>query len=226
MKKIFVAILGFAAIGSISSCKKDDNSSPTTAKVMFYNGSIGTNNIDGTVNAAKVSSATNIAFLNKTGYVDVATGAVSVGYLLTATQTTLVNFAQNLSVGKYYSAFCGGIVNAPTLVFTTDDLTSPTSGNAKIRLVNLSPDSLNEAMYIGTNNTPLIQNVSAQTASAFSETPAGTVKITLQDPSKPTQQVTLNNQNLASGKIYTIVLTGTATGIGTAALTPNVVNNN
>ncbi|PZF73017.1 DUF4397 domain-containing protein [Taibaiella soli] len=226
MKKILVAILGFAAIGTVSSCKKDDNSTPTTAKMMFFNGTVAAANVDGTINSAKVSSASNIAYLNKTGYVDVATGGVSVGYLLTITQTSLVNNAENLAVSKYYSAFAGGIVTKPSLVFTSDDLSAPSANMAKIRLVNLSPDSLNEAMYIGTNNNPIVQNVGPQTASDFSETAAGTVKITLQDPSKPTQQVTIASQNLAAGKIYTIVLTGSAVSTGNSVLTANVVNNN
>lgn len=226
MKKIIVAILSIATIGTIASCKKSDDSSPTTARMMFFNGTIAASGIDATVNSTKVSGATNIAFLNKTGYIDVPVGSVPVGYLLNTTQTNLISSPQNLTAGANYSAFAGGIITTPSLVFTSDDLTAPSSGNAKIRLINLSPDGLNENVYIGSNNTALISGVAAQTGSAFAETSAGTVKITVQDPTKPTQQVALNSQPLASGKIYTIILTGSSVSSGTSALSLTVLNNN
>lgn len=226
MKKVLVAILGFAAIGTISSCKKNDDSSPTTSRVLFMNGAINGPALDAMASNAKVSGATGLTFLNKSGYVNITSGnGTNLAFAVSSTGTNFASTTQNLTVGANYSAFVGGdAFNSPQFVFTSDDLTAPSSGNAKVRFVNLSPSLLNETIYVG--SVKIDSNIAYKGVTGFVPVPAGTANVIIQDPNDPPHQVTMSNQNFASGKIYTIVLTGATTGTGTAALTGTMVNNN
>jgi hypothetical protein len=226
MKKIIVAILGIATIGTIASCKKNDDSSPTTAKIMFMNGAINAPALDVTANNAKVSGATGLNFLNKSGYVDVTAGtSVSLAYLISSSSTNLTGASQSITAGKNYSAYAGGdAFSNPSFVFTADDLTAPPSGSAKVRFVHLSPSSLNESIFVG--SVKIDSNITYKQVTPFIQVPAGPATVIIQDPQDPPHQVTMANQQFNSGKIYTIVLTGITTGTGTAVLTGTLVNNN
>jgi len=228
MKKAFLALSVLAVIIAFTACKKTNSTPANTANVMFVNGCAGTNNVDVSVNNAKLTSASNLAFLKNSGYQSVTSGtAVPVAFSLTATGTPLINATESLTTNAHYSVFAGGLVSgtSTSLVFSADDLTAPASGMAKVRFVNLSSDNLNVSCYVG---TPKIDsNVSLGTVTPFFSITAATgVNVLFQDPAFPTKLAQLATQNFSSGKIYTIMLTGTYTGSLTSVLTLTVINNN
>lgn len=222
MRKVIVASLAFALLG-MAACKKNDSTPSNSASVMFVNGTAGADNVDATSNGTKVQSANNIAFLKGSGYQSVTAGSQTVSFQLTSLGTSLKSATANFAAGAHYSVFAGGIITSPSIVITTDDLSAPPSGMAKIRFINLSNDSLSETANLGT--TAFATGITSQSSSSFTNVAAGSYTIKAGDPANISTVVSVAQQIDAS-KIYTVILTGTLSGSGTAGLTLTVFKNN
>jgi len=226
MRNIFLPLSVLSVALFFSACNKDNSSPANTANVMFVNACNGSTNIEVKVNGSVVSAASNLAYFSYSGYQSVTSGTgVAVNFYLTALGTPLVSGSPSFTTGSNYSVFAGGIVTSPTFVMASDDLSAPTSGYSKVRFINLSSDTLNESFYIA--GLKLDSNVTMGTCTLFFEVAANTsAAVLIQDPLQPTKLAQIASQAFVSGKIYTIMLSGTSTGTGTAILTPTVINNN
>ena len=222
MKNIVLAFAAVTAL-SIASCKKEDKAPSNSASVMFVNGSAGTDKVYVSSNGATIQSATNIAFLKNTGYQYVTAGTNNITYYLSNIGTPLKAATTSFAANAHYSVFAGGIITSPSMVIITDDLTAPAAGKAKVRFVNLSNDTLSEAVTVGTIS--IATGITANTYSSFTEVASGSYTIKAGDPSDISTVVTTGPQQLDAGKSYTIMLTGTMAGSGTSALTLTIINN-
>ena len=225
MKNIILSlsILSFFAIGS---CKKSSPAPANTANVMFVNGCAGVANVDVSANSTKVAAATNLAFMKNSGYQNITAGTDSITFVLTSTGTPLKTNTSSYTANSHYSVFIGGLVTGPSAVVLSDDLSAPASGKAKIRFVNLSNDALSVTANAGT--IAFATGINAQTSSSFTEIASGAYSIKAGDPANISTVVTLGTSTtqLSSGKIYTVMLTGTLTGTGPSSLTLTLINNN
>lgn len=215
--------LSVLALVSFAACKKSDSTPSNSASVMFVNGTAGTTNVDVTANSTKVQSGTNLAFLKGSGYQSVTAGSQNIAFVITSLGTPLKSTTTSFTAGSHYSVFAGGIITNPSIVITTDDLTAPASGSAKIRFVNLSNDSLSETANVG--STAFATNITSQTASSFTTVTPGSYTIKAGDPANISTVVSVAQQ-IDAGKIYTVILTGTLSGSGASGLTLTVFNNN
>lgn len=222
MRRILLVIAAIAV--GFTGCKKKDNSAPTTASVMFVNGCAGTTGIDVAVNS--VSQVGNLSFLKNSGYKQINAGtSVSINFALTNLGTPLTSSTESLAVGAHYSAFAAGLITGSSFVLTTDDLTAPAAGMVKVRFINLSSDTLSTSCYIAA--TKLYSDIGYKTCTPFKEIAAVSgVKVAMIDQTVLTSSGDLTGQNLSSGKIYTFMLTGSAKGTGTSALTLTMISNN
>ncbi len=229
MRRTLLAILTIALAFTLPSCKKKDPQPSNNAYLMFVHGCAGGAtpiNVDGRVNNATIANAGNKAFLQNSGYQSVSSGSVNIGFFVSGL-SELKSAAENLAAGGHYTAFAGGSVLSPTFVFTTDDMTVPASGNAKIRFVNLSNDTVHMDAFV--QSAKIGSSVASQQVTAFTEVFAGTYEIRAGDPANFGSVVTLNNgtTSLGAGKIYTLMLTGTSSATtGTSKLTLTLINNN
>ena len=224
MKKVILQLAVLAA--GIVGCTKNNNGPSNQASVMYVNGCAGTTDIYAQANGITVNGATSLAFLSNSGYQNVTAGStVPMQFILNNLGTPLCNGSPDITAGDHYSVFAGGLVTGPTFVVTTDNFLSLPSGNAAVRFINLSNDTLNESFYVGSQK--LDSNVSDGTYSQFAEISATNgVQVLVQDPSKPTQIAVLYNQAFLAGKNYTVILTGTSSGSGASALALTVIDNN
>ncbi len=228
MKKTLIIALSAIMALTFTNCKKKDNGPSNTASVMFVNGCAGATSLQVTANSANVNNATNLSLFGTSGYQNVtATTTENLAFVVPGINSTLAGGSVSLIVGGHYSAFAGGLSTNGKFVFTTDDLTAPTSGMAKIRLVNLSPDNLSIALNLGP--TVIDSGVASTGYTAFSNVTAGNYKITVGDNSSSLtlgSVISLTGQQLSAGKIYTLIYTGTSTGTGTGGYTLTVLTNN
>ena len=224
MKKIWILSVATLITLSFSNCKKSNNGPSTTASVMFVNGAAGTTTLTGEANTASVSNAASVSFLGNSGYQNVTQGSETLSFVIPGINTTLASGTETLTAGAHYSAFAGGLSTNGKFVFTTDDLTAPASGMAKLRVVNLSPDALSLTTYV--DNAAVDSGVSSASYSQFFSVAAGSHKLTVGDGSAIISLVVLNSQQLSAGKIYTLIYTGTGTGTGTAGYTITLIGNN
>lgn len=228
--KIFLSFSAIVCIVAFGACKKSTPAPANNAMVMFVNGCTAqtTTNLDGKLGGTAVSGATNIAYNKNSGYKTVtANASAALSFGITGLGSTLVSDpgTENLAVNGHYTVYAGGISSTPSFVFSTDDLTAPASGNARIRFVNLCADNLNVSCYVGASKVD--SNVAYKTCTPFFEVPASTGKVAMIDQVVLTNSAEILSQSLSSGKIYTFIFTGTATATTTAAaLTLSVIANN
>ena len=229
MKKALLSLTILAVVFTFPACKKKDNPAPTTAGIMFVHGCAAGStpiNLDAKANNVAVVNASNKPFLQNSGYQNVTAGTgVNLSFFVTGL-SLLTSASENLTVGAHYTAFAGGTVLAPTFVFTTDDLNAPTSGNAKIRFVNLTNDTLHITANVQSN--VIATGVNSKGVSPFVEVAAGTYSIKAGDPANLGSVVILGSgsQQLGAGKIYTLMLTGALSGSGTSGLMLTLITNN
>ena len=227
MKKLVLAFsVPFVAV-VFSGCSKKNNGPSNAASVMFVNGCNGTTNIDTKVGNNKLNAASNMAYLNNSGYQTITAGsAVNINFYLTTFGTPLTNGSPAITANTHNTVFVGGLITGPSFVITSDDLTAPASGNAKVRFINLSSDNLNESFSVGTK---LDSNIGYTVCTPYREIPATTsIGVSVVDPAHvvPNYLAQLSNQAFGAGRIYTIMLTGTSAGSGTTVLKLTVINNN
>jgi len=229
MKKALLSLSVLTVMFAFAACKKNNPAPANTASVMYVNGCAGASNVDVSVNGTKLASASNLAFSKNSGYQSVTLNptTTSIAYALTATGTPLVNGTETLTVNGHYTAFAGGLVTgtSTSFVFTSDDLTAPASGMAKVRFVNLSSDNLNLNCFIGSQKIDSGVTMGSVTP-FFSVTATTSATLLLQDPANPTKLAQLTAQTYSAGKIYTVMLTGTSTGTLTSALMLTTISNN
>ena len=224
MRKIFLPVLVLAVAAIFSGCTKNKTGPNTNASVMFVNGCAGASGIYAKVNGNNVGPG-NIGFFNNSGYQTMTAGTENISfYLLSSGSATLLSSGSpTFTAGGHYSIFIGGIITAPTFTTVSDDLTAPATGNAKIRFVNLSNDSLSGRFSVGIQTVD--SNIAYTQCSPFHEVTAAnyTLKGGGTDISTVAQ---IPSAMLAAGKIYTLMLTGSQSGTGTSALTITLISNN
>ena len=238
MKKLILSLSVLATVALFSACTKSNNNTLATASVMFVNGTAGTSGSpeSAKANGTSISGASSIAFQGASGYQNVTAGTtVDISLVLASSGVPLGSDSILFTAGNSYSIFSGGEITSPTFVYTNDDLSAPASGDAKIRLVNLSPDSLSltgtltntSAATTSTFGSGIGRISTSTSVSAFTSVAAGTYKLVVADPSNFSLSVFSNSsQQINAGKIYTVIYTGTAVGSGTSAYTATVISNN
>ncbi|AIZ65301.1 hypothetical protein PK28_15780 [Hymenobacter sp. DG25B] len=156
-----------------------------------------------------------------TGYTTLNAGTRVFKVNVSGTTTTVINSSQTVAKDKNYSLFAYSPTdqaNSIAPLWVEDDLTAPAAGKAKIRVVHLglgaaSPVSLYRTESTGTAAL-LIPNITFGTASAFTEVAAGASNLYLANSSN-VPVIVLNSKDLAAGKIYTLLVRGSATGLTT-----------
>jgi hypothetical protein len=226
MKKLLVSFSVLAMVIAFASCKKNNPGPATTANVTFVNGCAGVANTDISVNSTKLVAASNLAFLKSSGYQPITAGtSVVFAFGITTTGTPLNSATESITAGSnYYSAFSAGIVTNTALVFTSDDLSAPAAGMAKVRFINLSADPLNTSCYIG--SAKLDSNIAYKAYTPFFNVAPTTAKIAMIDQTVLTSSGEISGQQIVAGKIYTFMLTGTSSGTLTSQLTLTPISNN
>lgn len=217
MKRLLLVALG--ATLAFTACKKNDddkNASPK-ARVMFVHGALDADSLRGRVNNQTIAT---MPFLGSSGYMSVDAGSAAIDFVYTGSGSTFQTTSINLVANNSYSVFAGGSANTKVIVSKTDDLTAPSSGKAKVRFVNLSPDNVNAVAYVG--NTTL-DTFALGTLTEFREVNVGAQTVTV---GVLPSVASLNNFNITAGKIYTFMFSGTLNGNGNTALKLTAITHN
>lgn len=209
-----------------TACGKDDKDETPApvvdkGKVLFSHSAASAN-----VRVKALVGDTEVGQLDygqSSGYYDVTAGSqtfkvnVASSNVTAAQQTVTVEKDKNYSVFAYPTS-----ATAVALLTTTDDLTAPASGQAKIRLVHavLSGPSTVKLSQMTAAGTVDIANASTgfAAASGFVSIPAGSYNllVTTGTASTPVAYVgdgsgsgsTTSTKNYEAGKIYTVVVRG------------------
>lgn len=239
----FLSLATVASLFALVSCSKTDTPAPTpvpdTGSVLFVNAAASTP--VGIKIFANNDEKTTLTYgLNNGGatavYQTVPAGTSTIKVDNAAAAGTNF-FSQGVTVVKdqKYSYFVYSTSTdantAPTGKLFSDDLTAPTTGKAKIRLVNIAYGFPNPAAAISLSQSqpigflPITSAVNASEASNFVEINPGPANLLITTGTSPTGTTVgtvgdgtgagtgamgTGTKNYEAGKIYTIVVRGTA----------------
>ena len=206
-KLFFIAL---SVLAFTTGCKKDKNDTPTppaeTGKVALLHAAFGADSLDLYVGSSKINDKL-LGYGDSLAYFDVTAGERSFE-LKGEDDESIVEEAFETEKGKNYSIAATNSKDGETFELTLidDDLTSPDTDMAKIRLIHLSPDA--GELNIVSNETARAENVAYKSASAFQEVDAVETSFDIVDSETQETLLTLKDVELSEGKIYTIWVSG------------------
>ncbi len=201
LKKNFLFLLSAITIFSLNSCVKGEESSLNISSLSVIHASPGLPAIDFYYNGARINGDSIIAYGDTIPNKFFNSGTASIVVKKYISSTTYISTSIDLQSEKNHSFFVVGKPNEVTYLFTTDDLTAPASGKAKLRFINLSPDAANLSFKI--NSINLFGSMAFKSYSEFSPVDPGEQKISIHD-SVSGAILAEQNLNIQAGKIYTV----------------------
>lgn len=229
-RKILFLCTMVCSVLLFSSCTKTETEA--SASIMFINASPNSNNIDASVGGSVVAS--NIGYPNNSGYKTVATGTQNIKVTQTGSSTEVLNGSLNLESGAYYSFYVVDSSHERKGTVVRDDLSAPSAGKAKIRVLHLAPDApaLNISITgsgtsaINMNNRSFNDVSSNASVATFTEVDAAGLNITVRNASTSATIISFPVPALTAGKIYTFIIKGFPLGTGSQALGLQLIQHN
>ncbi|MDE3201906.1 MAG: DUF4397 domain-containing protein [Acidobacteriota bacterium] len=217
--KSFTKFFGVIALSTVSLLFSGCGGNSSYSYVKFIHASAGAPNVD--VQVGSDFAAKNAAFGSATSaYAKVAAGTDRKIQVFAAGKdtTAVLSTKATLMKDKYYTIIA---LNTPTKLqaaLEDDDLTAPTAGNCKLRVVHASTLAGPVDVYVTApgvsisdpNNpvTPVLSNFTFGTVTQYLQVPAGAYEVRVTVAGDPTQvaiDTGATGVQLASGSIYTAV---------------------
>jgi hypothetical protein len=173
-------------------------------------------NVDILVDDAVVAS--DVAFKGVLPYTAVNAGDRNIKVNATGTATSVIDATVPLSGGTDYTVLAVGFLADIEPLLLVDDLTDPTPGNAKVRVVHASPDA--PPVDVLVDDVVVLTNVAFTDSSDYLEVPAGTANIKVNAAGTATTVIDADVP-LVDGSIYTIIAVGDLANIEPLVLTDN-----
>ncbi|MGI4870080.1 MAG: DUF4397 domain-containing protein [Janthinobacterium lividum] len=239
MKNAFILSLGSLLV-ALTSCSSGGNSVtplPDQSQVMFVHSSYpqATTTLQFTADNAAVGQ---VGYGQGSGYILLTAGSHSLAATALASSTATLVKDQSYSLFAYSTSAAG----TPSSLLVNDDLTAPTVGQARLRLINLAANVVGGDLKVaqaittptGTTYKDLTYIVSSNSFSGFTDfTPATTSLVVLDANNNVLAQVGNGGGGgtgvlkYQSGKLYTIIAAGDKNATSTASqLKAFVLNNN
>jgi hypothetical protein len=191
----------------------------SSSRVRLMNAFAGQSSLDMLINSKSV--ATGVIYGSASGYASVSSGSPNLQIENTGTTNVLVNQSISISSKSDNTILATG---SGTVVLT-DNNTSPSSGNIKIRVINASATLGAADVYIvpsGTGITPgspTFASLAYQSASGYQSLAAGSYEVIFTQPGQAFAVIDSNPLSFSAGQIRSIVgLDGQNGGFTTAVL--------
>lgn len=186
------------------------NSSPNSSAINFYW-------------TGNKFNAVPLVYGNTTGYRTLTSGIRDVQIKANISNKLLAVSTIHVKQDSSYSFFIYEANNTVATVMAEDDLSLPSFGNAKIKLVNLSAGLSSADLFI-TNGPTFVSGVSFGSIGTYTELKAGIYNLNLRLHGSSTTLLNLPNVNLENGKMYTIWSGGAVNGSGSTALSTQIIS--
>ena len=206
-----VGILSLAAIPFLTSCLDDDdvNVNPEpVAYVSFYHGLPNLSSIQIEVDNNRYNT-NPFEYSTYFDYGRFYTGNRNFSFKLGNAANSLLDTLVKFEADKAYSFFLSEEQeNTFFPIIVEDEIESPASGKAMIRLVHLSPDAPDVSLQIGDEEEEIFENQAYREVSDFTEIDAGRVNFNLLSGENGDSLISADNINIREGRIYTLVVRG------------------
>lgn len=196
---------------------QDDDAAPqiftsTVSRVRAINSQA--TNATVNVRVGTTLSFTNIPFGGISSYTRTPAGTATVTFVETTAGATISAFTGTFAGGRDYSVFLSpGLAGGPITAFRVLDTTfPPSSGKARVRLVNASSSA---DLSLALSFTPTTPVVATRAASNYIEVTAGAgTPVTITQGTTGTPVLSLAGTDLAAGLTYTFVVNGVPGALG------------
>ena len=226
----------------ITSCKPDkiDETLKVYGKVMLVHAAPGVPAFDLLIGGVK-KNTDSIVYTKNSAYYDIEVSTsnyvITTKYSKAGTRLDSAGVKAIKNTGfSYFTYIDNDAAKSVRVLASTDNLTLPAAGKAKVRFVNLIPDIPNnvavdvEAVAPGAVPTPRndFTNVSFKTIKDFVEITKGTYDFKIKQTGTTNVILTVRDVVITEGKLNTFVANGFAAKLNTDPLGPRVtvVNNN
>jgi hypothetical protein len=119
----------------------------------------------------------------------------------------LATNSEGLTAGKHYTILAFTEKDGKeTLDPVTDDLTPPSPGMAKVRVINLAPNMKNVDLYAGGKKEALISGAGLDSATDYKDVSPSEASLYVRNSMSKRNSVPVGNENLKAGKLYTILV--------------------
>lgn len=226
-KSLIVLLVVMISAIFLNGCDEDSNPivSATNSYLQITNASPNSPNYEVFVNTTLVASGFN--YLSSTAYGTITGNAVSRITVYSPSVTApVIDTSIYCEVNKSYSFFLYDSTQKIKPLILTDNLSSPGSINANIRLVDLSPNSVTIDVGGVGKTTPWFPFYSFPQTSAFRPITGGVYTVYANLAGTGTTILSLPDTDFAVGRIYTILVRGFEGASGTNALGFTIMNNN
>jgi hypothetical protein len=166
-------------------------------------------NVDVYVNGDPV--LTDVPYTTVSGYLSLPAGTQQVTVYATGETTSpVIDVPVELAAGGAYTVAAVGLVADDSLTAQVyeDDLRSPASGNAKVRVVHASPDA-GPVDVVPRGGQALVEGLTFPDASPYAEVPAGSYTLDVNAAGTNKTALTVPDAKLASGGVYSAFAVGT-----------------
>ena len=224
-RRITSAILALASVSIIAACDDDDDDDPIgtgndNTTVRFFNATSGGLSLDIAENGTVGTGNSNVTFGNASSCTRVNGANPQLAIRPANSTTTLAGFQPSFASGGTYTVLITGTQAAPVFTTLNDQFTTPSAGNAAVRIVNATSSATTGAgnwdIYVNpgaTLGTPNATAIGRNTASNYLTVPAGQANsIRLTNSGQTTAVQTLAVPALTAGTVSTIVVTDAAAG--------------
>jgi Domain of unknown function (DUF4397) len=166
--------------------------------------------VDLLINNSKVSQA--LTYGQYTGYFALNAGNNIISFNNDATMQPILADTASFNPNTIHTLFLTNTVSQPQVFALTDTLVAPTTGNASVRFVDVSPDAPAVDLVIKGGAT-LVSNRSFKGYSSFAAIPANIFyNFEVHKAGTATVLATLSNVKVNPGFVYTIWFHGLANG--------------
>ena len=166
-------------------------------------------NVDVYVNGDPV--LTDVPYTTVSEYLSLPAGTQQVTVYATGDTTSpVIDTPVELAAGGAYTVAAVGLVADGSLSAQVyeDDLRSPASGNAKVRVVHASPDA-GPVDVVPRGGQALVAGLTFPEASPYAQVPAGTYTLDVNAAGTNQTALTVPDATLASGGVYSAFAVGT-----------------
>ena len=227
-KKLLLGICAGCLISFLlTSCLKNTNTvyNPPTGLLSFIQASPDEPPLDFYLNNNRVNQGA-LYFEDNIDYVSAIAGSRTANFYATGTTTPLLSTPITLAQSTAYSLFLINKSSSPQVLLLTDTLNKPTTGNATVRFVDLSPDAPAVDLAVQ-GGAVVVPNKLFKGYSSFIPVAAkSNYTFEVRQAGTSTVLATLSNVPLVSGSVYTIWFGGLATPTNSNdKLSANIVTN-
>jgi Domain of unknown function (DUF4397) len=208
-RKLSVLVLGLALMTALALAAPALAQGGGQAQVRVAHLAPDAPNVDVYVNSEPV--LTNVAYTTVSGYLSLPAGTQQVTVYATGDTTSpVIDTPVELAAGGAYTVAAVGLVADGSLTAQVyeDDLRSPASGNAKLRVVHASPDA-GAVDVVPRGGEALVGGLTFPEASPYAEVPAGTYTLDVNAAGTNKTVLTVPDATLASGGVYSAFAVGT-----------------